>query len=389
VTAEIRFPLLALALSVGACDPGDPDRACQEPGIICTVAGTGEPAFNGDGLPARQTSLYWPMDIEISPSGEPFILDWQNHRVRRVRADGTIETVIGTAFVGDGPPGQTDRTSEGAPGTTVELNHPTDVIFLPDGTLVLAAWHNHKIRRWDPHSGRVHVICGSDPGRTGDDGLASRAKLSQPKAVALGPDGTLFIADSRNQRIRSMSRAEPDALITTVAGSGLVGDGGDGGPPRQAEFYMQQVNENPEPGGGLTADAQGRLYLADTFNHRIRRIDLAEGSVETIAGVGEAGFSGDGGPATAAALNHPRDLEFGPDGRLFIADTDNHRIRAIDLSTGVIETVVGSGTKGFKGDGGPATAAALDRPFGIGFGPEGALYIADTRNSRIRKVVLP
>jgi sugar lactone lactonase YvrE len=384
-----RLPAALLIATLGC--GAEEDRACGGVGTICTVAGTGDPAFDGDGRPAAETGLYWPVDVEHSPTGEAFILDWQNHRVRRVRREGAterVETIIGTDFLGDGPPGQTDRTPDGALGTTVELNHPTDAVFLPNGTLVLAAWHNHKIRTWDPATGRVHVICGSDPGSAGDEGPAARARLAQPKSVTLAPDGAVYVTDSRNQRIRRLERVTPEARITAIAGTGRIGAGGDGGPPLGADLNMQEQNENPEPGGSITVDAEGRLYLADTFNHRVRRFDLAAGTVTTVAGTGSPGASGDGGPATAASLRAPRDLEFGPGGRLYIADTDNHRVRAVDFTTGVITTVAGSGHKGFSGDGGPATTARLDRPFGIGFDTRGDLFIADTRNNRIRKVVL-
>src|SRR5439155_714403 len=143
-----------------------------------------------------------------------------------------------------------------------------------------------------------------------------------------------------------------------VAGNGRAAFGGDGGPPAEAAFWMQEINENPEPGGSIALDDEGRIYLADTFNNRIRRIDLTAGLVTTVAGNGDRDFSGDGGPDTLAALNRPRDLELGPDGRLYIADTDNNRVRVVDLETGIIGTVVGSGAPGFSGDGGPAEAAA-------------------------------
>lgn len=379
----------AAALSLLACGGGAGQGArCGAAGSICTIAGTGEAGWNGDGLAPENTSFYWPMDVELSPAGALVVLDWNNHRVRQLPSGGVFQTLIGTDFAGDGPPMQEDRTAAGARGTDVELNHPTDVTFLPDGTLLLAAWHNHKVRRWDPATGMVHVVCGSDPGSTGDGGLATRARLSQPKSVTPGPGGVLYVTDSRSQRIRALDGVTLEARITPVAGSGLVGFDGDGGPPLAAKFHMQEVNDNPEPGGSLAVDGRGRIYLADTFNHRIRLIDLEAQTVSTVAGNGGIGFSGDGGSALGASLNHPRDLELGPDGKLYIADTDNHRVRAVDLQTGVISTVAGSGVQGFGGDGGAATAARLDRPFGIGFDADGNLLVADTRNNRIRKVVL-
>jgi DNA-binding beta-propeller fold protein YncE len=177
----------------------------------------------------------------------------------------------------------------------------------------------------------------------------------------------------------------------------MRGAGGDGGPPLAAQFSFQRGldqtggdgGDNPEPGGAIAIDAAGRLYVADTENQRIRRIDLTLQTVETVAGDGTAGGGGDGGPATAAQLNYPRDVEISPDGRLFIADTDNHRVRAVDLTTGVIETIAGSGAPGFAGDGGGARDAAFHRPFGIGVDAAGDLYVADTFNNRVRRVVQP
>jgi DNA-binding beta-propeller fold protein YncE len=228
------------------------------------------------------------------------------------------------------------------------------------------------------------VICGRGAGDEAQHVLATRALLNQPKSVAADPDGNVYIADSRNQRIRVIDR---DGIIDNVAGTGKPGFSGDGGAPGLATFQMQEINENPEPGGSVAVDGQKRIYLADTFNNRIRLIDLAAGTVSTIAGNGNRGFSGDGGPAIEASFDRPRDLELGPDGRLYIADTDNHRIRVVDLGTGIISTVAGTGSAGFSGDGGPAGQAALHRPFGVAFDSNGDLYITDTFNNRVRKMV--
>jgi sugar lactone lactonase YvrE len=379
---------LTAALAVAACgDSASTD--CAGPGTICTVAGTGLAAFDGDGKPATMTALYWPLDVEFAPDRRAYLVDWQNHRIRRIDADGLVRTVIGSDLPGDGPPDQSDLLPSGAIGTTVELNHPTDLQFLPDGRMLLAAWHNHKIRRYDPVTERVHVICGGGPGDKASHVPADHALLNQPKSVAVKvtSDGyEVLVADSRNQRLRLI---DSDGIIDTVAGNGLAAFAGDGGKAAEASFWMQQNNENPEPGGGIALDSAGRIYLADTFNNRIRRIDLTADLVTTVAGNGTQGYSGDDGPATEAMLNRPRDLELGPDGRLYIADTDNHRVRVVDLETGTISTVVGTGEPGFSGDSGPAAAAALHRPFGVAFDGQGQLYVADTFNNRIRKVVRP
>jgi sugar lactone lactonase YvrE len=375
---------LVLAALLGGCGSSADD--CGGPGVICTWAGTGERGFNGDGRAPRDSSFYWPLDLEFAPDGTPYLLDWNNHRVRRIGADGKLKTVIGSYLPGDGPPDQGDMRPEGAPGTSCELNHPTDIQFLPDGKLVLAAWHNHKIRTYDPATGLVRVICGAGPGNSPDHVVAARAVVKQPKAVAVDGAGRIYLTDSGNQRIRVI---DTDGVLNQVAGTGSPGFGGDGGAPLSAAFNMQSDPigmDNPEPGGGIALDAEGRLYLGDTFNHRVRRIDFAAGTVTTVAGSGTKGFSGDGGPATEARLDLPRDVEIGPDGRLYIADTDNHRIRAVDLATGVITTVAGNGSAGFSGDGGPAASAQLARPFGIAFDAQGNLYVADTFNDRIRVV---
>ena len=353
-------------------------------GTITTWAGTGKPGWDGDDRPLLRSRFYWPVDVTITASDEVYILDWNNHRVRHVTAEGTLETVIGTDFVGDGPYDESDQVPPGADGTAVHLNHPTHLLPLPDGTLLLTAWHNHKLRSYDPRTGFVQVICGAGAGFVGDGGQAREALLNQPTQTVLGPEGSLYVLDQRNQRVR---RIAPDGTISTVVGTGGAGFVGDGGPPLEAQIRMP-AGSNPPPGGALAFDPQGRLYISDTLNHRIRRVDFTLDVIETVAGTGEAGFSGDGGPATGASLNNPRDIVVGPDGRLYVADELNHCIRAVDLSTGTIATVAGNGAADFAGDGGPATQASLNRPGGIVFDAHGHLYIADTYNHRIRHVTL-
>ena len=286
--------------------------------------------------------------------------------------------------MGDGPYDESDQVPPGAPGITVHLNHPTHLLPLPDGTLLLTAWHNHKLRTYDPATGLVRVMCGAGAGYGGDGGPAREALLNQPSQTVLGPDGGLYILDQRNQRVR---RIDPDGTVSTVVGTGEAGFAGDGSNPLQARIRLP-AGSNPPPAGALIFGPQGRLYIADTLNHRIRRVDFALDRIETIAGIGEAGFSGDGGLAMEATLNNPRDILIGPDGRLYVADELNHRVRAIDLSTGAITTVAGNGVFGFAGDGGPAVQASLNRPAGLEFDAQGRLYIVDTYNHRIRRVTL-
>jgi DNA-binding beta-propeller fold protein YncE len=378
--------MLSVVLCAPACtgSEGESEGTCSdEPGVICTWAGTGKLGFNGDGKPIAESNLYWPIDLTIDTLGT-YVLDWNNHRVRQVMDDGTFETVIGTDFVGDGPDDMSDLQPPGAPGTEVVLNHPTQLVPMADGSLTLVAWHNHKLRRYDPETGLVTVTCGGPAGFGGDGGPARMAKLNQPSAMSVAEDGTLYLVDQRNQIIRSI---DPAGIVSTLAGTPtMAGFAGDDGPAEACKFNWP-AGPNPVPGGGLALDGN-MLYVADTLNHRIRAIDLESKVITTIAGTGEAGFSGDGDAATAAELNFPRKLTIGPDGRLYVGDQLNHRIRAIDLESGTIETVAGNGDEGYSGDGGPAVEASLNQPAGVTFDGDGVMYVLDTFNSRIRRVVL-
>jgi sugar lactone lactonase YvrE len=381
--AKVLLPLAAAIAAAAGCGTDKPDP-CRS-GAICTWAGTGDKAFDGDGNDRLATSMFWPTDVTAAADGTMFVLDWQNHRVRRITARGTFETVLGTDDIGDGPDEGSERTPPGVAGTACHLNHPTDVALAPDGSLIVAAWHNHKVRRLDLGTGMVEVVSGAGPGFTGDGKPALGALLNQPKSIAVEPSGAVYVLDARNFRIRRITPGS-EPTIETVAGGAPAGFAGDGASPLEARFAFQKPTDNPEPGGGLALDPQGRLYVVDTENHRIRRIDFTASLVETVAGNGTAGFAGDGGPATEAALNYPRDVAIGPDGRVFIADTDNHRVRVVDPSTGVISTAAGNGEAAFGGDGGNPVAASLQRPFGISVDGDGNLFIADTFNNRIRKV---
>jgi sugar lactone lactonase YvrE len=377
---------IGLSAILGACggESSGPDCLNKE-GVMCTWAGLGFEAFDGDGNTLLDSAFYWPVDVTFASSGT-YILDWNNHRVRRVTEEGTLETVIGTDFVGDGPADLSDTQPPGAPGTEVTLNHPTQFTELPDGSMLLVSWHNHKLRHYDPETGLVYIICGAGFGYRGDGGPLRQALLDQPQAIALAEDGTMYILDQRNQVIR---KVDPEGIISTIAGQVKVqGFTGDGAAPATATFNFP-TGGNPQPNGTMAIDADGKLYIADTLNQRIRVIDFEANTIDTLAGTGEPGFSGDGGPANEAKINNPRKLTIGPDGRLYFGDEYNHRIRAIDLETGIIETVAGNGTPTFAGDGLPPTEASLDRPIGVSFSPEGDMYIIDMNNNRIRRVLQP
>jgi len=375
---------LAFAAGCGDDDdpaPVDPGPDLSAPGVITTWAGDGQAGFDGDGNTLLRSSFYWPADLLFTSDDEVYILDWNNHRVRHVTADGRLETAIGD-FVGDGPADQSDLTPAGALGTTVSLNHPTDLSELADGRILVTAWHNHKLRTYDPLTGLVHVFSGNTPGFV-DGVVAKDGRFNQPPSSVVAADGTIFTLDQRNQRIRMIGT---DGMITTVVGTGERGYNGDGIAPLDAQIN-QPFGSNPTPGGGLALDEQERLYFSDLLNSRVRRVNFQLNIIETVAGNGTAGYSGDGGQATAAQINSPRDLEI-KDGILYIAEEGSHVIRAVDLATGIISTFAGTGVAGFSGDRGQANLAQLNAPTGIAFDAAGDMYVADAQNNRIRKINL-
>lgn len=380
----------ALAPMILATACGDDAPCPEESGIACTYIGiAGEEGFNGDGHHRLDTRLYWTMDMLFHSSGTPYFIDWNNHQVRVLRDDDTVETIVGwtdPVLPGDGEPSGAEKTADGALGTEVRLNHPTTLAETADGTILLMAWHNHKLRSIDPATGRTRILAGAGAGFAGDDGPATDAIFKQPGPMCLDPAGNIYVGDQQNFRVRVI---DATGTIRTIAGNGvgnLQGEpGGDGIPALESPIDWE-AGSNPEPSGGLVHH-DGKLYLAETLRHRIRVIDLGTGLIDTLAGTGTAGYSGDGGPALDAELSAPREVELGPDGHLYVADTDNNTIRAIDLDSGTIRTVAGTGELGLDpGDGLPATETMLKRPFGIEFDPAGNLYIMDTINSRILKV---
>jgi DNA-binding beta-propeller fold protein YncE len=379
----------ALALcTLVAC--GDDETTCFEgPGTACTWLGIpGETGFNGDGQHRLDTRIYWSMDLLFASDGTPWFLDWNNHLVRKVLPDQTVQTAIGWTdpiLPGDGEPTGAELTEQGAVGTDVRLNHPTEFAELADGTILVMAWHNHKLRAIDPATGRVRILGGAGAGFRGDDGPLSMALFKQPKSLCLDADGNIYVGDQQNFRVR---RIDADGVITTIAGNGTGNRAGALGGEDIAATESPidwEAGSNPEPSGGLVVVGR-TMYLAETLRHRIRAIDLDTGMIRTFAGTGAAGYAGDGGPAIEARFDGPRELELGPDGDLYVADTDNNVIRAIDLDTGEVRTVVGTGGLGLGDNGLEATRTMLARPFGLEFDPDGNLYVMDTINSRILKV---
>jgi hypothetical protein len=333
---------------------------------ITTLAGTGQARFGGDGGQAAQAQLNQPRgEIAQAPDGSLYLADTFNNRIRRIAPDGVISTVAGTGTGGYG--------GDGGRATAARLHWPHDVEVDAAGNVWVADSANSRIRMVSP-DGIIRTVVGTGTaGFNGDGRLGTATRINRPKGLEITAT-TLWFTDGDNNRIRTMDLAT--RIVRTVAGSGPRGSSGDGGPAVLARLNGPRM---------ISLDSVGNLYIADSFNHRIRRVGT-DGVITTVAGTGVAGFSGDGGPATAAQLSEPRGLSLLDDATLYIADTVNARIRRVDLPTGVITTVVGNGAKRFGGDGGPAIQASLRNPRGVSFDAQGRLLIADTLNNRIRVV---
>jgi len=278
--------------------------------------------------------------------------------------DGIITTMAGNGTEG--------YSGDGGPAIAAQLNHPRDAEVGVDGSLYIADTNNNRIRKVSIH-GAISTIVGTGrSGYSGDEGPAINAQLNRPRDVEVGADGSLYIADTDNHCIRKVT---PDGVISTLAGIGAGGYSGDGGPATSAQLAWPQ---------DVTVGMDGRLYFTDTGNHRIRKVSV-DGTISTAVGTGVWGYSGDGEPASRAQLARPRGVSVGADGCLFIGDTENHRIRRV-TPDGTITSVAGSGIEGYSGDGGLAASAQLAWPRGIALDVEGNLYIADCGNSVIRRV---
>ncbi|THJ16182.1 MAG: hypothetical protein CAF42_013420 [Nitrospira sp. CG24B] len=392
---------------------------------IRTVAGNGEPGCTGDGGPSMQACLNEPKGVTIDGHGNVYVADSENHLIRKLdRATGILSTVAGTfgvepmhaAVQRDAPVPLTDEDpladdagerspakftqhadvsgtvrywtnhtatsskrygGDGGPAVSAHLNFPTAVVVDREGNLYIADTMNHRVRMVDSETRIMSTVAGTGQARfSGDGGPANQAALNEPAALAIDDEGRLYIADQSNHRVRMVDLKT--GVIQTIAGVGIATYDGDG--KRAIEMALAGPS-----GLALLAD---RLYVADTFNGRVRCVELSSGLMTTVAGDGGVYRYESPSDAPSPSLSRPTGIAFDHEGHLFLTDSDNHVIRQWDWESGMGFCVTGQGVPSYSGDGGVAREASLCYPFGIAADRDGALLVADTFNHRIRVLAL-
>ena len=352
--------LLGSALLAGCGD------VCDRAGVICTVAGVGGTlGFNGDGEPALETWMYQPSALAVRPDdGQLVIDDFNNMRIRVLDEVGSLTTIVGN--------GVHSYATVGLPALESALENPIDIAYAPDGTLYIAELHGMRVLKVDS-DGIMEPVCGvvGEPGFNGDDQTATATWFNNVSSVTVDEAGLLYTADTANHLLRTV---DAEGVVRTVAGEPLVFGFVDGAGGAARFNLPQRVRYH-----------DGSVWVADTFNHAVRRYDVETGEVVTIAGTGVAGFSGDGGPGTSAQLNMPYGVQPDDEGGAWIADSMNHRVRYVDAG-GEISTVVGDGQRAFGGDGGFAVEAQLNVPSDVLPDGQGGFWLTDMFNGAVRHV---
>jgi len=363
----MKTSLLAGLLMMAMLMVGPNAGAAAQAVTVTDIAGTGVKGFSGDNGPAAAAQLNFPTGLARGVDGALYFCDTSNHRIRKVMPDGTIAPVAGT--------GQPGWSGDGGPATAAKLHEPYEVRFDPAGNIFWVERLSHCVRRLDARTGVVTTVAGNGTaGFSGDGGAATNAQLNEPHSIGFNKAGDLFICDVKNHRIRRVDMKT--GVISTFAGTGEKKPTPDG-----AVFATAPLS-GPR---ALDFDRDGNLWVALREGNAILKLDVAKGTVSRIAGTGAKGDSGDGGPAKDATLNGPKGLSVAPDGNVYLADTENHVIRMIDVKDGTIRLVAGTGTKG-DGPEGDALKCQFSRPHGIFVDADGAIYIGDTEAHRLRVI---
>lgn len=341
--------------------------AAPKEATITTVAGTGAAGFSGDNGPAISAQLHGPTGLTRGPDGALYVCDTDNQSIRKINPDGVISTVAGTGHRG--------YSGDGSPATKAQLNEPYELRFDKSGNLFFCERLNHVIRKIDAATGMISTFAGAGkPGFAGDGGPATQAQFKEPHSIQFGPDGALYVCDIGNHRIRRIDSRT--GIVTTFAGTGEKKPTPDGAP-----FATSPLN-GPR---AIDFDSNGNLWVALREGNSVYRLDLKSGTAHHVAGTGKKGFTGNGGPALAATLSGPKGLSVGPDGGVYLADTESHSIRRIDPASGTITLVAGTGQKG-DGPDGPPAACKLSRPHGVFADHDGSVYIGDTESNKVRVI---
>lgn len=334
---------------------------------IATVAGTGVAGFSGDGGPATAAQINDPFGVVRGPDGALWFCEYTGQRIRKIARDGKISTVAGN--------GQRGYTGDGGPASAASFNRPHEIRFDAAGNCFVADMTNHAIRRIDAKTGIITTFAGNGSGQkgyAGDGGPANQAALSSPHSIQFGPEGDLYICDIGNHVVRRVDLRT--GIIHAFAGTGKPGPTPDGAPiagtplrgPRSIDF-----------------DRAGNLWLATREGNQVFKFDLKAGKIHHVAGTGTAGFTGNGGPAKLATLSGPKGIALDRAGNVWLADTESHSVRMVDVKTGKLELIAGTGVKGNGPDGDPLRCA-MARLHGIFVDTDGAVYLGDSEAHRVR-----
>lgn len=355
-SAHLPVSLLLLALAA----PPSPAAS------VSTFAGTGQKGFSGDGGPATAAQLNNVFGVARGPEGALYLCDTDNHRIRRIDAAGLIAT-----YAGNGTRGY---AGDGGPATQASLNQPYELAWDRAGHLFFVDIGTHTVRRIDAKTRVISTVAGTGTrGFSGDNGPATAAQLAQPHSLAFDPAGALYICDIGNNRIRRVDLAT--GLITTWAGTGEKRTAPDGAPITGSPLHGPRA---------LAFGPDGTAWLALREGNALLRLDPKANTLRRAAGTGQSGFTGHGGPALAATLSGPKGVALDAAGNVYLADTESHSIRYLDIKKGTLELLVGTGQKADGPDGPNPLATQLARPHGVFVDADGAVFIGDSENHRVR-----
>jgi streptogramin lyase len=335
-----------------------------------TLAGNGGAGYTGDNGPCAKAQLANPYGVTRGPDGAVYVCEVDNHIIRRIAPDGVITSVAGT--------GQRGYSGDGVLARQAILNEPYEVRFDKSGDMLWVEMKNNLVRRLDARTRTVSTVAGTgQPGFSGDGGPATKAQLNQPHSIQLDAEGYLYICDIGNHRIRRVDSRT--GIITTFAGTGGKAPTRDGAPIRGTPLNGPRA---------IDFDKNGDVWLALREGNAVYKLDRKAGLIRHVAGTGKLGFTGNGGPAKEATLSGPKGLSIGPDGNVYLADTESHSIRMIDVKRGTIELIAGTGERG-DGPDGDALRCRMSRPHGVFVDADGSIIVGDSEAHRVRIIRRP